>query len=84
MYGIKIPWEDYEHATMQLDAPNGKILWQDCCTEQLEMKQLHQYQTLKKDILGIGTPPPVAYICIKVHLIKFFASRRSEKPGYPL
>jgi hypothetical protein len=63
MYGIEIP-NDY-NAAIKLDQQNGNTLWQDCTT--LEMEQLAEYKAFSD--IGKGTPPPLGYKKIRVHLV---------------
>ena len=62
-YGIQVP-RDHKEAVW-LDEKNGNTLWQD--SEELELKQLDEYDTFIDK--GLGTPVPEGYTLIPCHLV---------------
>ena len=62
-YGYQVP-RDHEEAVF-IDEKNGNTKWQD--SEELEIRQLKEYQTFKS--IGLNAPVPEGYTKIPCHII---------------
>ena len=63
MFGFEVP-KNYTHA-LELDKRNGNTKWQDCTD--VEMQQLHEYDTFED--MGKGSAIPPGFKRIRTHLV---------------
>ncbi len=64
-YGFEVP-RNYNHA-MKLDSQNGNTKWFDAC--QLELSQIHEYETFEDRGHKDNAKPPGGYKPIRVHFV---------------